>query len=351
MKILICAAGTGGHIFPGVSVAHYISKRYPDAHILFLTSSKDIEAHIAKKIGFKIQMINMRGFQKWVRGFADVFFAMKRFSPDAVFSTGGFMSLPAGISAWLLRKRFVLHEQNVLPGKGVRFSCLFASKVAVSFEESQKYFKKGKAVFTGNPVREKVKEASKEKAVQALGTDPSKKTVLIIGGSQGAVSLNSCAVEMLKFLKNEPLNILHITGNKDYERIFHLAAPDNSSKLRYKCFPFLHDIWDALCVADLAVSRSGATIISELACKKVPSILVPYPFSAQGHQDLNAKALEHRGAAIVVSDDRLDAKIMSDMIIKILGNAKDLLHMSHAAGTFYKESAAEKITEIILEDI
>ena len=261
------------------------------------------------------------------------------------------MSFPAGLSAWLLRKKFVLHEQNVLPGKGVRLSSLFASKVAVSFKESLKYFKKGKAVFTGNPVREKVREASKEKALQTLGIDPSKKTVLIVGGSQGASSLNSCAVEVLKFLGGEALNILHITGNKDYERVNGAIRPAGASMIKYKCFPFLDNIWDALCLADLAVSRAGATVISEIACKKIPSILVPYPYSAGGHQELNAKALERKGAAVVINGASLDAKKMSELIIKLLGDEKTLSRMSHAAGTFYEESAAEKITEIILENL
>jgi UDP-N-acetylglucosamine--N-acetylmuramyl-(pentapeptide) pyrophosphoryl-undecaprenol N-acetylglucosamine transferase len=346
MRILICAAGTGGHIFPGVSVAQEISKKYPKAKILFLTSSKQVESYIAKKIGFKVKMMRMRGL-----GLARVFFEMIKFSPDAVFSTGGYMSFPAGISSWLLRKKFVLHEQNVLPGKGVRISSFFASKVAVSVKESRKYFRKGKAVFTGNPVREKVRETLKEKAVNALEIDPSKKTVLITGGSQGAVSLNSCVMAMLDLLQDQPLNILHITGKKDYGRVCKTELPSNTSTLRYKCFPFLDNIWDALCAADLVISRAGATMISEIACKKLPSILVPYPYSAEGHQKLNAKELEHRGAAVVVSDDSLDPKNMADMIVKLLGDEKKLEHMAHAAGTFYEPDAAEKITEILLEDL
>ncbi|MFA5097781.1 MAG: undecaprenyldiphospho-muramoylpentapeptide beta-N-acetylglucosaminyltransferase [Candidatus Margulisiibacteriota bacterium] len=363
MKVLICAAGTGGHIYPAVAVAQQLQKELPSVKLLFLTSSKEVEDIILKAQPYATVRLPLRGFQKGrpldylpalfsvISGFIRVFQEMKRFDPDAVFSTGGYMSLPCCLAAFLLGKRIVLHEQNVLPGRGIRSSSRFARITAVSFEESLKYFKSGRALLTGNPVREQVLTSSRDIAAKALGLDPSRRTLLVTGGSQGSVSINSLVVKMLPFLSCGNYNLVHITGSADFDRVKKAVSGLSLGGTFYRCYPFLQNIWDALASADLVLSRAGATMISELACKNLPSILIPYPYSAEGHQELNARALEKKGACFVGCDDSLSPEKISDMIIELMGDDNALKKMGRAAGSFYRQDAAKKITELILEDL
>lgn len=344
MKLIIAAGGTGGHIYPGIAIAEEFLKRNPENKILFIGSYDGLEKDLVPKEGFRIRLIFARGLLRKISwksisapfitfiGFIQTLFFFLFNRPDYLILTGGYVSFPVAISAKILGIKLLLCEQNVLPGFVNRVLSKIVNVTILSFEESLQFIK-GEVL--GNPVRKRIREAPKWKS--------SKKRILIMGGSQGALRLNQEVIENLFKFKDSNIDIIHLVGARDYS-----AMIDRKSFSGYPFYypiSYLYNVEKELCKADLVVSRAGATAIAEFLILGIPSILIPFPYSAEGHQDFNADVIEKHGAGIALKEKYIEK--LSDIITGIIKDETRLFEMSKAALNLAKPNAAKEIVDIV----
>ncbi|MDD5594525.1 MAG: UDP-N-acetylglucosamine--N-acetylmuramyl-(pentapeptide) pyrophosphoryl-undecaprenol N-acetylglucosamine transferase, partial [Candidatus Margulisbacteria bacterium] len=273
-------------------------------------------------------------------GFFQALAILKKFSPDALVSTGGYASLPVVLAARVLGIPIFIQEQNVLPGFTNRLYGRLAKNVFLSFEGSKKYLD---GIVTGNPVRRRILDADRENSRRELGYASGSRVILIMGGSQGARSINETIKQTVENrawnAERGEMRILHIVGRRDWPRFSDIRRDG------YQAVEYLHDMSAVLAAADLVVSRAGATAIAEFAARGLPMILVPFPYSAEGHQDLNASLVEAAGAGITVMND----EFTPEKFIALVSGAKlDLAEMGRASKKLGCPQAAEKIVDLIL---
>lgn len=346
MKTVIAAGGTGGHIYPGIALAEELLSRDKDNKVLFLGSREGLESELIPKEGYPIEFIRARGLLRKLSykaisapfvsflGFFDSLKILKGYRPDVLISTGGYVSLPACLAAYTLRIPILIHEENSIPGVVNRICSRLARWRTLSFKETAQYMQ---GVLTGNPVRRRI---LKVKRVFGQRT-----RVLVLGGSQGALSINRAVPEMLEEFKALGLELHHITGERDYRSIAKEGYPVKYPF--YHLSPYMYNIEEGLASSDLVVSRAGATAISEILALGLPSVLVPFPYSAEDHQRINAEILSRQGAAVVLENSRL--KELPGVIKELIGDRQRLKDMGKAAQDLAKREAAKKIVDLIYE--
>lgn len=359
LKLIICAGGTGGHIYPALALSSLILEMHPHADILFIGAGKKIEYDEIAVKGYKYKKIKARGFKRafnidlltsivcTIIGFFESIRIIYKFKPNVVLLMGGYISIPVLFAAKLLNVPIIIHEQNVLPGMATKLASHFAFKVAVSFDESIKYLKRKDNIYvTGNPVRREILNADRSASIKELCLDPSKKIVLIVGGSQGAHSINKAVLEMLPNLKGTSIFVIHITGERDYEW---MKEQITNKEFFYRLYSYLPDMSKVLSVADIIVSRAGATILSEISSRGIPAILIPYPYASENHQVLNAEVFEKNRAAIVLQDHQLSK--LPNLIKSLIDDEKKRYEMSFKSRKLHKENAGIKLMELINEAV
>ncbi len=312
MNIAIACGGSGGHLFPGVAVAEVLRLR--GHRVLLLVSGKDIDRQaVAAAPGFEVHALPVIAMPS-VTSPRIVTFAIRllgairecgrifdEFKPDVVLGTGGFTLVPA---AWVARQRripFVIHESNAVPGRAARLLAPFAATVALGMEGCAAFFRGCRVVNTGTPVRSTLRKLPAAEARWQLGLDQQRRTILIVGGSQGAHGLNSLVIEALPHLQplGRQIQFVHFTGDSDFERV---RAAYEASGLKAMVRPFFKEMELAYSAATLAVSRSGAAALAELAWFGLPSLLVPFPAAADNHQFFNADAVVKHGGARILTE-------------------------------------------------
>lgn len=363
MKIAICAAGTGGHIYPGIAFVQYLKSAGDPASVMFFCSNKMIDKEIFKKEGLEAVPLISSGlmgnflvsFFKAALfdliGYFQSLWALLRSRPDVLLSMGGYLSLPVVVAASTLRIPVVLHEQNAIAGRANRMMSRLATKIAVTFEESASYFPAGKTRVTGNPVRKKIIEAERTSSRIKLSVNDRDTLLLVAGGSQGARSINDAVIEMLPRLNNNGLHIVHACGEKDYQRVRSLVGLMQDIRPNYSLLPYIDDISSVLAASDLVISRSGATMLCEIAAKGVASLLIPYPHSADGHQKANARLFENKGAAVLLEDGSLKNGSLEEIIIKMTGDKQKLRSMGDKALMLSRPDASKRLKELIDEAV
>ncbi len=356
MKVIMVGGGTGGHIYPAIAIAQAIQEKLMDSQILFIGSEEGIETRLLPKERFSFVTIKVRGMLRKLsfRSISAPFLAVsgifqaagiiKTFKPDAIIATGGFVSLPVVIAGFFLRVPVVLHEGNLTPGLSTRICKWFASRITIAFEASRKHFRFRKVFCIGGPVRRDITKTVKGIAMQNMGLRQDQKVVLILGGSQGARSINNVVVDSLDQLLEMNVQVLHVCGDRDHDMI--------KEKIRgyypyYRLIPYMYNIWDGLAASDLVVSRAGATIISEIIARGLPSILIPFPFSAEGHQDLNAKLLADSGASVIINDKDLTKETLVSGIKKILSDRELYQRMKSASSLLGRPDAANEAVNVV----
>jgi UDP-N-acetylglucosamine--N-acetylmuramyl-(pentapeptide) pyrophosphoryl-undecaprenol N-acetylglucosamine transferase len=318
-RVIISGGGTGGHIFPAVAIADEIKKRNPKAEILFIGALGKMEMEKVPAAGYRIEGLTIVGFQrkltisnfllpfKIIKSLLKARSILKEFKPQAVVGVGGYASGPTLQVATMLKLPTLVQEQNSFPGKTNK---LLASKVNVlctAYDGLEKFFPKEKIRLTGNPVRHEMVtiEGKREEAINYFGFDSSKKTVLIIGGSLGARTLNNALVEkMSEIAAQDEIQILWQSGKLYYEQMLEIMNQNNVNSIKLVQFIDRMDL--AYAAADVIISRAGAISVSELCLIGKPVVLVPSPNVAEDHQTKNAMALVNKNAAILVKD--ADAK-------------------------------------------
>lgn len=328
MKVLVATGSSGGHIAPAVAYLERLRQREPDCRVLLLAPRTDLlswfvcdETEVALLRHIKI----VRSFNRdAVTAAADLLYSffvsarlLARYKPDLVVGFGTVHSVAPVMLAWLFRVRTVIHEQNVIPGSANRFLAKFADLVCVSFEESKRYFARAPQSLrlTGDPLRSTLTASPRSEALGFFGFEEQRSTVLIMGGSQGSRMLNDYASQAVcRLSRDRPLQVLHITGDEDYQQVQERYA---ASGVKAKVYVFLKEMRYALSCADLALSRSGATTVHELIRFRLPALLVPYPFAGR-HQQANAQVLEKHGCAVIIKEEEASPE-------RILGVLEDII--------------------------
>ncbi|MCR5030523.1 MAG: undecaprenyldiphospho-muramoylpentapeptide beta-N-acetylglucosaminyltransferase [Selenomonadaceae bacterium] len=364
MRIIVSGGGTGGHIYPALTIVRAIQKKISDAEFLYVGTKDGLEADIVPKEGLAFETVNIQGFKRsltpenLVRGaqaFGGVVKAMsivRRFKPDVAVGTGGYVCGPILLASSLMGIPTLIQEQNVMPGVTNRLLSRFVSCIAMGTKEAAEHFPKGKRVFTGNPIREEVMKARSEDGKKMFGLDPKAKTVLVSGGSRGARSINRAMIGVLAhYAGRSGVQILHVTGKVGYDETLENlreAGVDLSAAGNLFIEPYLYNMPQALACADVAVFRAGAIGIAELTARGVPSVLVPYPFAAANHQEMNARAIASAGAARMILDRELTAERLLSVLAELLSEDAKLKRMAKAAKKLGRPKAADEIASRVI---
>lgn len=361
MKVLIAGGGTAGHINPGLAIAKYIKSKNPETEIMFVGTERGLETKLVPREGFELKLIKVRGFRRKLskdtfiafkemfQGLSEARSIIKGFKPDIVIGTGGYVCGPVVFSAAMKRIPTLIHEQNAFPGVTNRILSRFSNITAISFKESEKFFKGAKNIMlTGNPIRKEMLEIERGKARESLKVDSGNPLVVIFGGSLGAEKINQSVVDMLKTHYREgSFKIIYATGEKQYNNV--MEKLEGVSFPSVQVLPYIFDMAGIMAAADLVVCRAGAITISELTALSVPSIMIPSPYVTANHQEHNAKALEKHGAALVILEKELNGEQLHKMINETVKNKAKLKQMSKNAGMVGVRDAAEKIYGLVMD--
>ncbi|EKE25168.1 MAG: Undecaprenyldiphospho-muramoylpentapeptide beta-N-acetylglucosaminyltransferase [uncultured bacterium] len=365
MRIVLTGGGTGGHLTPLVAVAGRIkAKLGGEVQFLYVGSGADLEKKIMNEEGIPCKFVMSGKIRRYfsIDNFIDVFkvpvglvqslWILLRFMPDAIFSKGGYVAVPIVIAAWIYRIPILMHESDSAPGIANQFLSKFANRIAVAYPSAEQYFPKEKTALVGNPIRQEMIEGDALILRKEIGFTESKKTILILGGSQGSQVINDAIVKILPQLLLH-YQIIHQTGEANYQDVvreaafmgikaghggYYAAAFMNANKLR-----------DSFALSDIVISRAGATFITEIAANGKPAILIPISRSANDHQRMNAYALAQIGAAQVLEETNLGEHILIEKINKILSDEQLYIGMSEKIKTFYHPNAADVIANGIIE--
>jgi UDP-N-acetylglucosamine--N-acetylmuramyl-(pentapeptide) pyrophosphoryl-undecaprenol N-acetylglucosamine transferase len=366
MRVIISGGGTGGHIYPALTIARAINDIEP-SEILFVGTKQGLEADIVPREGFpfatvdaggierRLTLGNLRNLFKAFAGLFEAFAVLRRFKPDVVIGTGGYVCGPVLLTASLLGIPAIIQEQNVIPGVTNRILARFVGKIAAGYGEAAHNFGAGKdkVVVTGNPVRPDVLTATREDGLAALGLAPDRLTILVAGGSRGARSINTAMADVhARFAGRPGVQILHATGSGEYNNIVGLLAQrgiDIAKTGNISIVPYLYNMPQALAAADLAVFRAGAIGLAELTARGIPAVLIPYPYAAENHQEFNARVLEAQGAALVIRDADLTGPRLADTLETLLGDADKLAAMARASKQLGRPAAAAEIARLAID--
>ena len=360
-RYFITGGGTGGHIYPAIAIADYLKD---DGEIFYVGNPRNLEFDIVKQKGYKFLPVNVRGLPrkacldliKWTFLLATAvmkgFYYILKYKPDVIFGTGGYVSAPVLIAASILKTPFVMHDCDAQPGLVTRKLSPYAAGVSLAFECAEDYINNENCYITGNPLREGFKTLTKADARRALGLED-KLTLCIMGGSQGAKSINSASVEILKTLSQKyDMQIIFQTGKKKFSAVEERLAvlyPEYANDKNIIIKPYFDDMVSVLKASDIAVSRAGSLSISELCASGIASIFVPYPHAAADHQRKNARFMEEKGAGIYIEDDEITPDILLDTIEALIDNPNRLKELQKNAFELAKFNAAFDIVKVINE--
>ncbi len=358
-RVIISGGGTGGHIFPAVSIANAIKEQYPDAEILFVGAEGRMEMQRVPAAGYNIIGLPVAGFDrkhllrnigvlaKLLRSQIKARKIVKSFKPDVAVGVGGYASGPTLKVAGMMGIPTLIQEQNSYAGVTNKLLAKQAAKICVAYEGMERFFDKDKIILTGNPVRQGLLNhtISREEAIRSFHLDPDKKTILIVGGSLGARTINNCVMQGLEKIKDSGVQFIWQTGKIYIDEARATVAQAGELPMLYTT-DFISDMATAYSAADLVISRAGAGSISEFCLLAKPVILVPSPNVAEDHQTKNALALVNKDAALYVKDAEAGEKLLDTAIVTVRqpGKLKNL--STNIAKLALKDSATVIATEV-----
>lgn len=362
MKILFAGGGTAGHINPAISIADYTKAMDPEFEALFVGTQRGLETKLVPNAGYDIEYIDIEGFsrrnmlknfsvaKKLLLSKSKCKKILKKFAPDCVVCTGGYVSGPVAMAAKALKIPALIHEQNVYPGLTVKGAQKYVDYLALSFEETKNFMSaKEKCVVTGNPIRGEILSANKEECRKSLGIQ--KPFVLIFGGSLGADAINNAVLGMLQRIADEgKFSLLFGTGDRNYESIMQ-KVKDSGIELTedIKIVPYINNMAECMAAADVVVSRAGAITVSEIAALAKPSILIPSPNVVRNHQEQNAREFVKNGAAKMITEDKLSADTLYNNIVNMIEDESALAKMSQNLRSLAKTDALQRIYDLIIK--
>jgi UDP-N-acetylglucosamine--N-acetylmuramyl-(pentapeptide) pyrophosphoryl-undecaprenol N-acetylglucosamine transferase len=348
IRLLIAASGTGGHLFPAIALA----EKLPEYQIEWLGVPDRLETQLVPK-QYKLNTISVEGFQKGfgisslltlgklVGSVIEVRKLLKQGNFKGVFTTGGYIAGPSVIAARSLGLPVILHESNALPGKVTRFFGPWCDAVAVGFDVAAKYLPKAKVIYTSTPVRSQFLDAEIASTLD-LSIPPEAPLIVVFGGSQGAIAINKLVRNCSPAWFEAGAYVVHITGDKDEEA-------ESLKHPQYISLPFYDNMAALLRRANLAISRSGAGSLTELAVCETPAILIPYPFAAEDHQTYNANVFTAVNAALLFKQSELTEDILRSEVLRLLKSPDELREMGENAKKVALTDSAEKLAQLLRE--
>lgn len=362
MRYLITGGGTGGHIYPALAIANEIKDKYRDAEILYVGTESGLESELVPRAGYDFRTIRVKGMPRKLNkksliaiielfhGLGDSKKVIKDFKPDIVIGTGGYVCGPVVYMASKLKIPTLIHEQNAFPGITNKILSRYVNKVAITFDEATKYFKyPERIVNTGNPIRSEILNIDKKTAYSELNINPAIPLILSFGGSGGQKKLNDSILSFIESnVKNNNIQLIHVTGTRLYDDFIReigekkIQIPNNIQIL-----PYLYKIPEALNIAKIVITSAGAITLAEISAVGVPSILIPKSYTAENHQEYNAKAFEAKGASIVILEKDLTAEIFNKTVKDLLNNNDKLITMSKNSKSMGKSDASKRIMDVI----
>lgn len=370
MKVVIAAAGTGGHINPGIAIANKIMEKDPNSKIIFIGTGRGLENDLVPRAGYelkkidaygisrKINLDNIKRLYKTIKSVSQAKKILQEFKPDVVIGTGGYICVAVGQAASKLNIPIILHESNAFPGVAVKLLSKKAQKILVGFEEARERLPKAKkVVVTGTPSKittKRLSEEQKREKKQEIGLKSDMPIVLVFGGSQGANSINNSLIGIIENKLNSKYQIVWAAGKGNFENIKQELAYkkiDINSIENIKILPYIYNMQEIMEMSDLVVCRSGAMTITEIAELGKPAIFIPFPFATENHQEYNAKVLENVNAAKIILDKDLNYSKLNDMINEIINDERVLNEMGNNAHKVAKLNVEDNIYKEILEII
>ncbi|WP_017653841.1 undecaprenyldiphospho-muramoylpentapeptide beta-N-acetylglucosaminyltransferase [Fortiea contorta] len=348
IRLLIAASGTGGHLFPAIALA----QKLPDYEIEWLGVPNRLETQLVPQ-QYPLNTIAVEGFQqglgisslrilvKLIGSILQVRRVLKQGKFQGVFTTGGYIAGPAVIAARSLGLPVIFHESNALPGKVTRFFGPWCSVVAVGFTAATEYLPRAKNVCLGTPVRSQFLEPETDTTLD-LPIPEGVPLIIVFGGSQGAVGINKLVRQSAPAWFDAGIHIVHLTGDQDPEA-------DSLKHPQYIALPFYNNMAALLRRANLAISRSGAGSLTELAVCGLPAILIPYPFAAEDHQTYNAQVFTKAGAALAFPQSQLTAEILQNQVLSLLHSPIELAKMAENARAIAVPDSADKLASLVRE--
>jgi UDP-N-acetylglucosamine--N-acetylmuramyl-(pentapeptide) pyrophosphoryl-undecaprenol N-acetylglucosamine transferase len=361
LRIVITGGGSGGHVTPALAVADELKSH--GAQIYFIGSKNETEQHLVSVAGYEFLAVATGKFRRYLSltnivdlfkvlvGLVQSYVILGRIKPQAVFAKGGYVSVPVAYAAWLRNIPVITHESDVVMGLANRLIAKKASRVCTGFPvDAYKKLELNNLVYTGNPVRSMFleKQESKSTTYKRLKFVSGKPTLLVMGGSQGAMAINAMLFEKIsEYLKT--FQIIHLTGEYDF-----VKAKDLQKKLDakpYQPYSFVtSELTSLLNIADIVVARASANTFTELAYLQKPTIIIPLPSAASDHQRANAKYIEAAGGALVLEQNKLTADLLYEKVVQLSEDAKTQSSLSKAIHSFYIPSATADIAKHILEE-
>ncbi len=374
-RFIVAGGGTGGHIYPAIAISKEMLKRYRGSELLYIGGANGMERDLVPREGLNFTGITVAGFKRKVslqafvtvakagKGFFQSLSLIRKFRPDVVIGTGGYVSGPVLLAAVVLKKPIVIHEQNVYPGATNRMLVKHAEVAAISWEESRKYLEKAKnVVFTGNPVRTDILDADRQTSIEKMGLVPGVPKVLVFGGSQGAARINEVVLKAApQIMKEHKVQIVLVTGKTKYDEVVNTAQsmginiqkgmePGRKSRLSESVMvitDYMYDMASAMASSDMVICRSGAITLAELTARGIPSILIPHPYVPDNVQEKNARALEAKGAARVIVNDEFTPERLAHEVNCILEDDKLMVRMSKAAYSLGVRDSLSRVSDAI----
>ena len=353
----VTGGGTGGHIYPAMAVADELKK---DSKVYYVGNKRNMEYNLAIEKGYKFFHVGVSGMPRklnpkffyWVlRLIRAVLFSIryiKKYKPNAVFATGGYVSAPIIFACILTKTPYMMHDCDAMPGLVTRRLCKHAKYVSLAFSKAKKYIPNRHVIVSGNPIREDFATMTREQALENMGLK-NKLTLAVMGGSQGAKSINNTVVELLKeFSQDLNLQIIFQTGKKNYDELVEklkLVYPAWEQDSNIVLKPYFSDMISVLKSSDIVVSRAGSLSLSEICASGAAPILVPYPYAAANHQRINAKNLLESGACIYVEDSDLEPNKLREIIHTLVNNPMKINYLKQNSSYLAKYDATKQIVE------
>lgn len=360
MKILVTGGGTGGHIYPALSIVKKLKEKIDNVEILYVGTKNGLESDIVPKENIPFKTVRVKGFRRkfsidtfksiieLLKGIMDSNRILNEYKPDFVIGTGGYVCGPVVFLASLKKIPTLIHEQNAFPGITNRILSRFVGIVAISFEGTEKYFKKpDRVVLTGNPINEDYLKKDRNETIEKLGLEKNKKIVLSFGGSGGQKSLNKSIFKIINDKEKLDMQLIHITGKNFYEEFNKNVNKDKYGK-DLRLFNYSYDIMNYMVAADLIITSAGAITISEITAIGKPSIIVPKSNTAENHQEYNGRELEKNGAAVIILEKDLDQDILFEKLKELLIDDEKRKEMSYNSEKYGIKDASSRIIDKII---
>ena len=357
-KFILSGGGTGGHIYPAIAIADELKKRYPDAEFLFVGANDRMEMQRVPQAGYSIKGLQIAGLQrklslknlllpfKLLKSLYQARQIIQKFQPDAVIGTGGYASAPTLKTAQWLKVPYFIQEQNSFAGITNKWVSKKANKIFVAYQNMEKFFPKAKIQITGNPIREGLTtiQDKNKNAFESFSLDENKFTLLVLGGSLGAKSINQLISSNLSFFQENEVQILWQCGKFYYDEY-----KEKQTEM-VQVHPFIENMNDAYAVADVIISRAGASSVSELCVVGKPVIFVPSPNVAEDHQTKNAQAIADEKAAILIKETELKDNFQK-IFLEILNDKEKRKILSENIKALAKPNATKQIVDEIIKII